>query len=130
MLLAYHEHTCFVVVVPAIVGRRKYSNDIWKALRTVPLVHFVAVDLHLVPSDYCYKTVVVKKLFHGLLSEVHRAVSLFVVAELAADSLVIFHRICPEKVAKHPFERDFFEPFDLVDFFNLLDVRRYASVHS
>ncbi len=51
----------FVVVNVAVVRSGEYRDDYGKLLRAVPLVHFVAVELRLVGTEYGQDLVLLQK---------------------------------------------------------------------
>jgi len=82
-------------------------------------VHFEAIALDLVTSENRQQLVALQQFFHGLLSEVVRTLTLWVVLEVMIGSALIVHWVGPKKVTEDTVERNLLEAINSVNLLQL-----------
>ena len=75
------------------------------------------------------KAVLTEQLLNWLFSEVIGAVTLRVLLEVTVDGLVVIHGIRPHQVTEDAIERNLLPAVNIINLFNLLELRRDTSVH-
>ena len=73
--------------------------------------------------------VVLDQCFDRLPPKVVGTLALWVFPPLTFLSLFVVHGVGPEQVAQKSFKRDFDEPVDFLDLFNLFEFRADSAMH-
>jgi hypothetical protein len=120
----------FVFIRTAVVWRREDGDYVREAVFAAPLVHAKAVLLYLVSTEDTQQFVTFEQRLYWLLSEVNRALTIWVVLKVAVYRFIVVHRVSPHQIAERAFQRNLSKPIDLIDLVDLGEVFRNSTVHS
>ena len=81
-------------------------------------MHFEAIHLYLMASEYTHKLILLEQFFDRLLSKIIGALSLRVVNEITVLRRLVLHRVSPHQIAKEAVEWYLLESIKVVYFVN------------
>lgn len=122
-------YCAFIIIYITIIWSRKYCYNNWKFLSAVPFVHFIAIKLRFVCSQYRQEFILMQKLIRSSLSKEVRAPSDIILNELLrAWTLFILNWIRPKNITKETNSWWLLKPLQILQIINRLQFRRYATV--
>jgi len=92
-IVLYQDNCSLVVIFAAIIWRAENCDYGWERLVAAPTVHFVAIDLDLMGTDDGDEVVLTQNFFHGVQTELDRALSLHILAETEFAGFSVLHRV-------------------------------------
>ena len=123
------EHTGFVFVASAIVGRGEDGDHVRETVLSTPAMHLESFLLYLMSTEDTQKSVLAEELLHRFLTEVEGTVTLGILLEVTVNGFFVIHRIGPHQIAENAIKWDLLPPVDIVDLIKLFKVGGDSTVH-
>ena len=92
-------------------------------------MHLEALLLNLMASEDTQKAILAEQLLDRLLTEVVRAITLWILFEITGDSFLVIHRIGPHQVTEDAVKRNLLFAIDFINLLDLFQARRNTTVH-